>query len=91
MLPISPDSTSLIVKVIPRAKQTEFVGIMDDGALKIRLRAVPEDGKANEELLSFLERETGKKWEIVSGFTNSRKGVKRQDTVNDKSMKLTIT
>lgn len=76
MLPISPDSTSLTVKVIPRAKRTEFVGIMDDGALKIRLRAVPEDGKANEELLSFLEEETGKKWEIVSGFTNSRKGIK---------------
>ena len=76
MLPISPDSTSLIVKVVPRAKRTEFVGIMDDGALKIRLRAVPEDGKANEELLSFLEWETGKKWEIVSGFTNPRKGVK---------------
>jgi len=76
MLPISSDSTSLTVKVIPRAKRTEFVGIMDDGALKIRLRAVPEDGKANEELLFFLERETGKKWEIVSGFTNSRKGVK---------------
>lgn len=76
MLPISPDNTSLTVKVIPRAKRTEFVGIMDDGALKIRLRAVPEDGKANEELLSFLEEETGKKWEIVSGFTNSRKGVK---------------
>lgn len=77
MLPIDLDSTSLMVKVIPRAKKTEFVGVMDDGALKIRLRAVPEDGKANEELLDFLQKETGKKWEIVSGFTNSRKGIRR--------------
>jgi uncharacterized protein YggU (UPF0235/DUF167 family) len=46
---------------------------MDDGTLKIRLHAVPEDGKANDELLRFLEQETGEKWEIVSGYTSQRK------------------
>ncbi len=49
---------------------------MDDGTLKIRLKAVPEDGKANAELLDFLERETGEKWEIVAGWTSRRKEVK---------------
>lgn len=42
------------IKVIPRAKKTESAGYMDDGTLKIRLRAVPEDGAANMELCRFL-------------------------------------
>ncbi len=72
------NSTSLTIKVIPRARKTEYVGRMSDGTLKIRLVAVPEDGKANAELLRFLEWETGKQWEIVSGITNSRKVVRNK-------------
>lgn len=70
---IPEDISRLTVKVIPRAQKTEYVGQMSDSTYKIRLQAVPEDGKANEELLSFLERETGKSWEIVSGWTSTRK------------------
>lgn len=70
---IPKDIQSMSIKVIPRAKKTELVGMMDDGSYKIRLRAVPEDGKANEELLRFLEEETGKKWEIIGGWTSTRK------------------
>ena len=32
---------TLTVKVIPRARKTELVGTMSDGALKIRVAAVP--------------------------------------------------
>lgn len=45
---------TLNVKVIPRAKKTELIGYMDDGAMKVRVKAVPEDGKANIELCRFL-------------------------------------
>lgn len=31
------------IKVIPRAKKTEIIGTMDDGTLKIRIKAVPEN------------------------------------------------
>ncbi len=72
---------SLTIKVIPRARKTGCVGYMDDGTLKIRLRAVPEDGKGNEELLRFLEEETGEKWEMVSGWTSTRKVVKSIDKI----------
>lgn len=65
------------IKVIPRAKKTEIIGKMDDGAIKIRLKAVPEDGKANMELLDFLDENFGKKWELVSGATNTRKVVRK--------------
>ena len=50
---------------------------MTDGTLKIRLKAVPEDGEANTELLEFLSRETGSKWEIVAGWTSMRKEVRK--------------
>lgn len=58
---------------------------MDDDTLKIRLKAVPEDGKVNTELLDFLEREADEKWEIVAGWTSRRKEVKyrRKTTLRD--------
>jgi len=42
------------IRVIPRAKKTEIVGALADGTLKIKLKAPPVDGKANEELIEFL-------------------------------------
>ncbi|MDP3976062.1 MAG: DUF167 domain-containing protein [bacterium] len=46
------------VKVIPKASKTEFVEVMvgPDGEdiLKIRVAAVPEKGRANEELCRYL-------------------------------------
>lgn len=41
------------MKVIPNASQDRIEG-WKDGMLRIRLRAVPEKGKANEALVSFL-------------------------------------
>ena len=42
------------VRVVPRASKTEIIGLMDDGALKVRLTAPPAEGKANEALVEFL-------------------------------------
>ena len=55
MLQKTGDFLSLNVKVIPNASKTCVVGLKD-GLLKIRVAAVPEDGKANEELRSFLAK-----------------------------------
>lgn len=65
------------IKVIPRAKKTEIIWIMDDNSVKIKLKAIPEDGKANIELLDFLDKNFGKKWELVSGATTTRKIVRK--------------
>jgi uncharacterized protein (TIGR00251 family) len=43
----------LAVHLMPNAKKTEVVGLLDD-MLKIRLRAAPVEGKANEALIRFL-------------------------------------
>lgn len=45
----------LTVQVIPKASRTELVS-WDGQILKIRLNAVPEKGKANKELISFLSK-----------------------------------
>lgn len=69
----------LNVKVIPRSPRTEFAGEMADGTIKIRVKAVPEDGKANEELCGFLARHYGVARDsvvIVTGATAQRKRIR---------------
>ena len=52
---IESNAIRLEIKAIPGASKTEFAGV-NDGCLRIRLAAVPEDGKANAEMLSFLSK-----------------------------------
>ncbi len=69
--------TSITVNVRPGAPQTKIKGVMDDGTIKIDLAAVPEDGKANVELLRFLIQDCEiPNAEIVSGHTGRRKVVR---------------
>src|SRR5262245_1545910 len=45
---------AITVKVSPRAKRTEFTEVMDDGDLKIKIAAAPEQGAAKVALIAFL-------------------------------------
>ena len=49
------DSVTLSVRVVPRASQSEIVGL-HDGAMRIRIAAPPVEGAANQELLKFLAK-----------------------------------
>lgn len=51
----TPEGIILSVKVIPNAHRSEIVGIEND-ELKIRLAAIPDKGKANDELIRFLAK-----------------------------------
>ena len=65
------------VHVQPRAARSEVVGHHGD-ALKIRLKAPPVDGAANEELLRFLSEQLGKPGSAVTlirGATSRAKTV----------------
>jgi uncharacterized protein (TIGR00251 family) len=53
MLKSSKEGVILAVKVIPRAAKNSLVG-WENEELKVRLNAIPEKGKANEELIRFL-------------------------------------
>lgn len=69
----------LRIKVLPKSAKNEVVEIMDDDTIKIRIKAVPEKGKANKELISFLasELEMPKdKFDIISGKHDQLKLVK---------------
>ena len=69
-------SQLLKIRVIPRAKKTEIIGTLADGALKIKLKAPPVDGKANEELVKFLSEEwcvTKSEINIIRGKTSRTK------------------
>lgn len=61
---------ALTVRVTPRARKTEFAGIMEDGILRIRVQQPPVEGKANDALISFLSKVLGvrkNRIEIVAG------------------------
>ncbi len=66
------------VKVVPRAKADEIVGLEGD-ALKVRLNAPPVEGRANEALIKFLAARLGIKRadvEILRGETARHKLVR---------------
>jgi len=72
----------LQIKVIPKSRCTEFVEKMEDDTYKIRLKAAPEKGKANEELIKFLSHALlvpRKEIKIISGHSEQKKLVKVPD------------
>lgn len=47
------DGATFEVRVTPRARRAEIVGVLD-GALKVKVAAPPVEGAANEALIAFL-------------------------------------
>lgn len=71
--------TIISVKVITNAKLDEIVGLMDDGTLKIRIKAKPVQGKANSYLRKYLSKRLGihsGDIEIISGIYSRKKMIK---------------
>lgn len=49
-------SCTIVVKVIPKSSRSEIVS-WNGEILKVRLKAVPEKGEANDELIRLLSEE----------------------------------
>ena len=61
------------IKVVTNSNKTEFIWIMDNWVLKIRLKSLPEKWKANIELIKFLSGELNinkNAIKIISWHTN---------------------
>jgi uncharacterized protein (TIGR00251 family) len=70
---------SLKIRVIPKSPKTEWGGVLDDGTIKVKVAAVPEKGKANDELIRFLAGEAGVprvNVEVVAGVASQNKLVR---------------
>lgn len=67
----------IAVKVVPRAARDEIVGWLD-GLLKVRVRAPPQDGRANRAVEELLADALGLKKTAVTvaaGFGSAHKRV----------------
>lgn len=66
------------LKVIPNAKKTEIIGLLDE-ALKIKIASPPVDGKANIQIIKFFSDYLNiakSKLEIISGEKSKYKQLK---------------
>ncbi|HCE43194.1 MAG TPA: YggU family protein [Lentisphaeria bacterium] len=72
---ISQDGISIDCWIQPKSSKSSFAGIHGD-SLKIKIAATPEDGRANEELCSFLAKKleiSKSSVQIKSGHASRRK------------------
>jgi uncharacterized protein (TIGR00251 family) len=72
------ETVILSVHVVPRAARNEIVGVEEE-TLRIRVKAPPVKGKANEALVKLLAKTLGvgkNQIEVVSGHKSRRKTVK---------------
>ncbi len=67
----------LTLRVTPNAGRDAFVSRMDDGSLKIKLRAPAVDGKANAGLIDFLAKTFGVSKSAVTILTGETSRQKR--------------
>jgi len=67
----------LKVLIKPNSSNNLIIGFDENKkALRISVKAAPEKGKANKELINFVSRLLKKKVEIVKGLTSKEKILK---------------
>jgi uncharacterized protein (TIGR00251 family) len=70
------------VHVIPRSSKSEIIG-QHDGALKVKLKALPVEGAANDELIDLLSKQFGASRsdiDIISGRSSKKKRIRISGT-----------
>lgn len=80
--------TTLVVKVIPKSSRSALVG-WEENTLKIRLKALPEKGEANDELIAFLAKTldlSKSSISITHGHTSRLKRLKIEGLSKDELM-----
>jgi uncharacterized protein (TIGR00251 family) len=71
-------AVTIELKVIPKSSKNEVAGLLGNGALKVKITAAPEKGKANAAICAFLAEEFGvpkKNVRIMRGETSPLKQV----------------
>ena len=65
------DIIEVVVK--PGSGRSEVVGADEKGVLRVNLKAQPQGGKANIELVKLLSKHFGRRASIKSGHSSKRK------------------
>lgn len=76
--PLGPDIL-LALKVVPRSSKNQLMGI-ENGELKVKIKAPPVDGEANEEALAFISE--------ILGLSKRKLSVERGETSRHKVIKI---
>ncbi len=87
----SAESTLLRIRAVPNASKTAVAGVLGD-AVKVKLKAVPEGGRANAELCEFLAEALGvgrRAVTLESGDTSRDKRV-RIDGLGEPEVRLRL-
>ena len=71
----SPVSTTVTVRILPRAHRDEICGVVD-GMLRLRVTAPPVDGKANVRCIALLSKALGIPASAVQIIRGERSRVK---------------
>jgi len=79
LIPVTESDQGIVfqVRVVPRSSRSEIAGIRDD-ALKVRLKASPVEGRANDECIRFFAALLGVKRDrvrILSGLKSKTKTI----------------
>lgn len=84
---MSDASFLLRVRAVPNAKKTQFAGTLGE-AVKIKVQAVPEGGRANAELSAFLAETLSlpkRRVSVVSGETSRDKILKIEGCARERA------
>jgi len=75
----------LRVKVRPKAQKNEITGKLDDGTIKISVKAPPEKGKANQAVIEVIAKEykvNEQSVRIIAGHTSQIKLIRIDEPSN---------
>lgn len=81
------------VKVVPQSGKSILI-IDKSGSLKCFVKATPEDGKANRELITIVAnicKVTKKSVDIISGLTSRKKKMAIETAINYEQFLLQLT
>lgn len=87
---MAEDFFQLKVRAVPNAKKTQVVGFLGD-AVKIKVQAVPEGGRANKELEEFLAKSLSlprKNVAVRVGETSRDKLIRIEGVSREQTLKL---
>ena len=61
------------LRIVPNSSKNEL--IFEENRIKVKIKSIPEDGKANSELIKFFKK-NGLKIEILKGLKSREKFIK---------------